>query len=100
VAWIKNSTTKKPMKEFTALVYVSSKEACRNPEEEVVLKATHELGFPNVKKVRMAKCFRVTLDAEPDAHAQVGKICKKLLAQSVAEEFQIGDISYSSYWPA
>ncbi|HEY9583968.1 MAG TPA: phosphoribosylformylglycinamidine synthase subunit PurS [Candidatus Paceibacterota bacterium] len=79
------------MSKFKAVIHVYRKRDVLNPEEPVIHSALHHLGFDSVSGIQAGKFFAISLDAEDqsDAAILVGKMSKQLLANSVAETFEI-----------
>ena len=69
-------------------VYVTLKNGVLDPQGKAIHHALEGLGFPGVKDVRAGKL--IELDVEPDVdEAQVEEMCRKLLANTVIENFRI-----------
>ena len=75
---------------FLARVYVTLKPTVNDPPGLTIKGALHSLGFANVSSVRSGKYMEIKLDAanSADAEAQVGEMCRKLLANPVIEDFR------------
>jgi phosphoribosylformylglycinamidine synthase subunit PurS len=75
---------------FLARVYVTLKPTVNDPQGLTIRGGLHSLGFAGVASVRSGKYMEIRLDA-PDratAEAEVGEMCRKLLANPVIEEFR------------
>jgi phosphoribosylformylglycinamidine synthase subunit PurS len=75
---------------WLAEVYVTLKPSVRDPQGMATQSGLHNLGFENVKNVRVGKFIEVTID-EADREAaerQVREMCSKLLSNPVIEEFR------------
>ena len=76
--------------QFLARVYITLKPSVNDPQGRTVQGALRALGFGSVEGVRVGKYIEVRLEA-PDraaAEAQVGEMCRKLLANPVIEQFR------------
>jgi phosphoribosylformylglycinamidine synthase len=75
--------------QFQARIHVTLKRLVNDPQGLTVRGALHSLGFGGVQDVRIGKYLELALDAsdESAARAQVGEMCRKLLANPVIEEF-------------
>lgn len=76
---------------MVARVYITLKPGVLDPAGKAVESSLHTLGFPGVRSVRLGKYLELQL---PDgdsamARAQVEEMCKKLLANTVVENFRI-----------
>ena len=77
------------MSAMKASVYVSLKKTVLDPQGKAIENALASLGFSGVNEVRQGKYIEVDL-AERDetrARAQVERICKDLLANTVIENY-------------
>lgn len=72
-----------------AKVIVRLKEGILDPQGETVTKALNRLGFVEVEKVRFGKLIEIELGGEGDLVSQVEKMCQKLLANPVTENYSI-----------
>jgi len=74
-----------------AKVHVTLKEGVLDPQGKAIRHALGDLGFDGVDKVRQGKFIELDI-AETDkdaAAAQVEDMCKKLLANTVIENYSI-----------
>lgn len=74
-----------------AKVHVTLKTGVLDPQGEAVRHALGALGFDGVSGVRQGKVLEIDLE-ETDAttaHAQVEEMCRKLLANTVIENYAI-----------
>ncbi len=83
---------------FLAKVYVTPKPAVNDPQGVTVQGALHSLGYAAVKQVRMGKYLEVQIDAptKAAASAQAEEMCKKLLANTVIEDFRFEVVELAS----
>ena len=74
-----------------ARVYVTLKPGVLDPAGKAVEGSLHALGFGQVSGVRLGKYIELQLsDASgADARAQVEEMCRKLLANTVVENFRV-----------
>lgn len=76
----------------TARVYVTLKRGVLDPQGSAVNRALHALGYEEVSDVRLGKYIEVTLDErlpEADGRRRLEEMCRKLLANTVIEDFRI-----------
>ena len=82
---------------FLAKVYVTLKPAVNDPQGRTVLAGLKSLGFTSVKEVRAGKYIEITVQgsSRKEAATQVTKMCEKLLASPVLEEysFELEDLA-------
>ncbi len=76
---------------MVARVYITLKPGVLDPAGKAVQTSLHTLGFPEVRSVRLGKYVEVQLpDGDPAAaRAQVEDMCKKLLANTVVENYRV-----------
>ena len=76
---------------MVARVYVTLKPGVLDPAGKAVENSLHALGFTQVASVRLGKYIEVQLpDGNPaEARAQVEEMCRKLLANTVVENFRV-----------
>ncbi len=74
-----------------ATVHVTLKKGVLDPQGKAVRHALRSLGFEGIEGVRQGKYIEIALD-ETDAKkalAEVEAMCKKLLANTVIEDYRI-----------
>lgn len=69
-------------------VYVTLKNGVLDPQGKAIHHALEGLGFAGVNEVRAGKLIELDLDADVD-DAQVEEMCRKLLANTVIENYRI-----------
>ena len=72
-----------------AKIYITLKEGVLDPQGQAIHGALGHLGFNNVDNVKQGKFIEITL-TETDkekASAEVEQMCKKLLANTVIENY-------------
>ena len=69
-------------------VYVTLKKGVLDPQGKAILHALEGLGFDGVKEVRAGKLIELDLDPGV-SEAQVEEMCRKLLANTVIENYRI-----------
>ncbi len=76
---------------MVARVYITLKLGVLDPAGKAVENSLHTLGFPDVRSVRLGKYVEVQLpDGDPDAaRVRVEEMCKKLLANTVVENYRV-----------
>ena len=74
-----------------ARVYVTLKNGILDPPGNAVRQSLHQLGFSGVKEVRLGKYIEIEMTPIPPAEArkQLSEMCRKLLANTVIEDFRI-----------
>ena len=75
---------------FIAKVYITLKPTVNDPQGLTIRGALHTLGFSAVQEVRAGKYIEIRI-AENDlekARAEVQDMCRKLLANTVIENFR------------
>ncbi len=75
---------------MTAKVFVTLKKAVLDPQGKAVQRALEKLGFPEASDVRVGRFIEITLAAASKdvAARRVDDMCKKLLANTVIEEYR------------
>lgn len=71
-------------------VFVTLKEGVLDPQGKAVENSLHSLGFDAVREVRVGKYLELSLDADAaaDAAQQARRMCEKLLANPVIEDYR------------
>lgn len=71
-------------------VFVTLKEGVLDPQGKAVENSLHSLGFTSVSEVRMGKYLELQVDADgaEDAEGQTRRMCEKLLANPVIEDYR------------
>jgi phosphoribosylformylglycinamidine synthase len=75
---------------YLARVYVTLRPTVNDPQGLTIRSGLHSLGFTSVASVRAGKYMEIRMEA-PDraaAEAQLGEMCRKLLANPVIEDFR------------
>lgn len=72
-------------------VNVSLKSDVMDPQGNAVGKALETLGYPQVRQVRVGRCFDLRMEGTDmeAAREQVVKMCEQLLANTVIEKYDI-----------
>lgn len=75
---------------FLAKVYVTLKPTVNDPQGLTIKGALHNLGFAGVQEVRAGKYIELKIDSNDmeKARSEVQNMCKKLLANTVIENFR------------
>jgi phosphoribosylformylglycinamidine synthase len=75
---------------MTARVFVTLKKAVLDPQGKAVQRSLARLGFPQARDVRVGRFIEIALEApsRQAAEALVDDMCKKLLANTVIEEYR------------
>ena len=74
-----------------ARVHVTLKPGVLDPQGEAVRHALGALGFDGVGEVRIGKVIEVDLEGRDSdsARAEVDEMCRKLLANTVIEDYRV-----------
>lgn len=80
------------MNDYRIEVRVTPRAGLLDPQGKAVSGALHSLDFPEVDDVRVGRLIVIRLHAatEADARARVDDMCRKLLANPVTEDYEIG----------
>jgi phosphoribosylformylglycinamidine synthase len=73
----------------TARVTVQLKPTVLDAQGATVQSALHNLGYSNVRGVRVGKSILLELDEGDDLESQVREMCDRLLANPVIESYQV-----------
>lgn len=75
---------------FRAKVQVTIKEDVLDPQGQAVERALHTLGYEGTHSMRIGKYMEFLLEEKDreKASAQVEEICRRLLANTVIEDYQ------------
>lgn len=72
-----------------AHVYLTLKPGVHDPAGKAVQGGLASMGCEEGRGVRIGKFFEVEVDDGPDAQARLEEMCKKLLANTVIENFRV-----------
>ena len=74
-----------------ARVTVMLKSGILDPQGDAIKNALNSLGYNEVSSIRQGKVIEINLDetSEEKAKNSIEKMCKKLLANTVVENYQI-----------
>ncbi|PHQ71506.1 MAG: phosphoribosylformylglycinamidine synthase [Sneathiella sp.] len=74
-----------------ARVHISLKNGVLDPQGKAISNSLHGLGFENVLDVRQGKTIELDLTemSKDEAEVEVDKMCQKLLANTVIENYSI-----------
>lgn len=70
-----------------AKVHITLKNGVLDPQGKAIQHSLHNLGFTGVKDVRQGKYIELVL--ESGDKAEVEEMCRKLLANTVIENFKV-----------
>ena len=78
------------MSMIKAKVYVTLKKGVLDPQGKAVLNSLLSLGYEGVKEVRVGKLIELALEESDlgQAAVMVEDMCRKLLANTIIEEFR------------
>ena len=78
-------------KSFKARVFVTLKNGVLDPQGKAIEGALSSLSFGGVDQVRQGKIFDVelTADSQKSATESLSKMCEKLLADTVIEDYSV-----------
>ena len=78
-----------------AKIYVTFKEGILDPQGATVAKALKNMGFENVRDVKIGKLIEIKFNggSEEEVEESIKSMCDKLLANPVIEDyrFELGD---------
>ncbi|MBP2076561.1 phosphoribosylformylglycinamidine synthase subunit PurS [Oceanobacillus polygoni] len=74
------------MKQVT--VYITLKAGVLDPQGKAIGESLHSLGFEEVKEAKVGKVIELTIEDGPNLEARVTKMCDKLLANPVMEDYR------------
>ena len=71
-------------------IFVSLKQGVLDPQGKAIQHSLHNLGYDEVRDVRMGKFIELDIDAQSKDHAtvRIREMCEKLLANTVIEDYQ------------
>ncbi|MFQ5671115.1 MAG: phosphoribosylformylglycinamidine synthase subunit PurS [Acidobacteriota bacterium] len=71
-------------------IYVTLKEGILDPQGKVVGRSLRELGFDEVRDVRIGRYIELDLeDGGSDPRPRIEEMCRQLLANPVIEDFRV-----------
>lgn len=75
---------------YLAKIYITLKPTVNDPQGLTIKGALHNLGFTEVASVRAGKYMevKIELDDQNKAQEQADRMCKKLLANPVIENYR------------
>ena len=74
---------------MTAKIYVTLKSGVLDPQGQAVQRSLSRMGFGEVKDARIGKYIEMKLDGtHAEARSRVEDMCKKLLANTVIEDYR------------
>ena len=76
---------------MNVIINIFPKKEVLDPETEAVKKSLVNLGFKNIETLSLGKRISLTINGknEKSVLQQVSKMCKKLLVNSVIEDYKI-----------
>ncbi len=76
---------------YLARITVTLRPSILDPKGKAAGEALHQLGYADIRSVRIGKHIELRLDVsdESEAHALADEACRKLLANEVMEDFTI-----------
>ncbi len=79
------------MTSFSARVTVTLKNGVLDPQGKAIEGSLGALGFEGIASVRQGKIFEIEVDApsKQAANDQIAAMCKKLLANTVIEDYSV-----------
>ena len=83
------------MTPYRVAVHVVPRRGLLDPQGKAVADALHTLGFAGVASVHVGRHLVLEVDAtdENEAREQTNRMCEKLLANPVTEDFEIASVS-------
>ena len=82
------------MPTFEVTIHCFRKAVCLNPEEPATKAALHKIGFPQVQKIRMGRCFILATEVADARTAQelAERACVKFLTNTVTEGYEVKSV--------
>lgn len=79
------------MKSYRVSVHITPRKGILDPQGKAVEGALHSLGFEGVRDVHVGRHIVIETDApgESEAKDSVRRMCERLLANPVTEDFEI-----------
>ena len=83
------------MTSYRVAVHVVPRRGLLDPQGKAVADALHTLGFDGVRSVHVGRHLVLEVDAtgEDEARQLTTRMCEKLLANPVTEDFEIASVS-------
>ena len=83
------------MTPYRVAVHVVPRRGLLDPQGKAVADALHTLGFGSVSSVHVGRHLVLEVNAatEGEAREQTNRMCEKLLANPVTEDFEIASVS-------
>ena len=83
------------MTPYRVAVHVVPRRGLLDPQGKAVADALHTLGFGGVSSVHVGRHLVLEVNAatEGEAREQTNRMCEKLLANPVTEDFEIASVS-------
>jgi len=74
-----------------AIIHIGLKEGVLDPQGRTIARSLAHMGFESVTKARQGKTIELDLETKDakTAKIEVEKMCRKLLANTVIEDYQI-----------
>ena len=79
------------MKSYRVSVHITPRKGILDPQGKAVEGALHTLGFDSVREVHVGRHIVIETQAsgEDEAQEEVRRMCERLLANPVTEDFEI-----------
>ena len=76
-------------------ITITLKKDVLDPQGKVVQNTLQNLNFKNLKNIRQGKYFEIEVnnDNQKDVEKKIDEMCKKLLVNSIIEDYKINKIS-------
>lgn len=73
-----------------AKIYITVKNGILDPQGKAIQQSLHHLGYTAIKNARLGKYIEIEISPMPleEAKRQVAEMCRKLLANTVIEDFR------------
>ena len=83
------------MSRFRVAIHVIPRRGLLDPQGKAVADALHTLGFSGVTNVHVGRHLVLDVDAssESEARTLVGRMCERLLANPVTEDYEIASVA-------
>ncbi len=73
---------------YKVKVFVTLRESVLDPQGTAVQESLHNLGFDEVKDVRIGKYMELVVESVADIDNRIKEMCEKLLANVVIEDYR------------
>ena len=74
-----------------AKIFITLKEGVLDPQGKAIAQSLNNLGFTGINDVRQGRLIEINIDKDnkSSAFTEIDKMCQKLLANTVIEDYKI-----------